>query len=371
MLKRPKLLNRQSKLIASTPSDLKFNSGFQSESKNNLISDYSYKKLNKNYISNMKDCSLFSELKSKEKETTSDRNRKVSDYNENYSIGLSLPLSSEEIRKTINNPSDLLDATKDHVTEHAARRVDIFFYVLVAYYQSNLVPIQGDTKLQHGSGRRIKKKIGLTHACHSSFFPTLIDETIHNVIIKGKSLSFNKKNSTIKQSLLDGTHFYDNMNSTMELPLFVNNLDYQLEGKIEIPSVCRQNALNIIRMVSSGDINPIQGLVQYLKTMSDTFNDLEFNKKSVDVYLSRDSINSPKFIKPKLIELERIGTIKNKWLDDKQTVSFDYIDLLLRLTPAEKSICKQGLEKRNKVYFDKIKEIQKEILTTKSEFKLT
>lgn len=297
-------------------------------------------------------------IKSKEKRTN-ERYREITDYKDNYSISLSLPLTSEEVILSKEEPQKLLNSSKKYIIEHAARRIDLFFYLLIAYYKTNHAIVQGDTLLQHGKGRRIKKKIGLTHACHSSFFPTLMDES--------KELK-----DAFCSSILSGTHFLDNLNSTVELPLFVNNFDCQLEGKISYPSKYRQDSLMIIQAVSQGLLTPTQGLTDFLKILSQAFDDLEMKKpvnKNSQPYLLRDSLVSPKNIKSDLIAFIKEGTFTDKWQVETKRVNPDYIEMMLRLTTDEKEKCKKSPEIRDEIYACKYQQLQNEILTTKTSLK--
>ena len=312
----------------------------------------------------------FSDLKSKEQNAINEKQRKKSGFCDNYVASLALAVADREIRINRNIPKKLLALSRDNIIEHAARRVDLFFYTLIAYYKTHCLPIQGDTLFQHGHGRKTIKRVELTQACHSSFFPSFVDKVIHSQI-KVDSPAADKANIDFKRSILSGTHFLDSLNSTVELPLFVNNFDCHLEGKIENPSACRQKALEIIRKVSAGHVNPIEGLREFFLIMKQAFADIAGKKpmsKYGNPYLERDSLNSPLDIKDELIELEKIGTFKSKWCEGVQDVSQEYIELLLRLTPEEKTLSMRSLSKRKKIYLDKMNEIQLEILTTKSSY---
>lgn len=323
-----------------------------------------------NYKASSKHTFHSADLKEKEQNAISEKQRKKSGFYENYVASLSLPLTDKVIRTNRNNPRCLLELSRENILEHAARRVDLFFYTLIAYYKTNCLPIQGDTLFQHGHGRKTIKRVELTQACHSSFFPSFVDKTIHSKI-KINSPSSDKTNIDFKRSIISGTHFFDSLNSTVELPLFVNNFDRNLEGKIETPSACRQSALDIIHKVSTGDLNPLEGLREFFIIMKQAFDDIAGKKamsKYGNPYLDRDSQNSPMDIKNELLELQKIGTFKNKWCKATQDVSQEYIELLLRLTPQEKEISMRSLAKRKKIYLNKMNEIQIEILTTKSSY---
>src|SRR5437762_863875 len=111
----------------------------------------------------------FFDLKEKERKAINEKQRKKSSFYDNYVASISLPLSTKEIRSNRSNPQRLLELSKEYIIEHASRRVDLFFYTLIAYYKTRCFPIQGDTLFQHGYGRKTVKRVELTQACHSSF----------------------------------------------------------------------------------------------------------------------------------------------------------------------------------------------------------
>ena len=312
-----------------------------------------------------------SDLKQEEQSAITEKQRKKSNFYENHTAAIALPHPNKVIRKNINSPKMLLALSKENILEHAARRVDLFFYTLIAYYNTQYLPIQGDTLFQHGWGRKTPKRLELTQACHSSFFPSFVDRTIH---CRLKVNPKNRSNINYKRSIISGTHFFDSLNSTVELPLFVNNFDRNLEGKIENPSPCRQSAMDIIHKVSIGDLNPIEGLKNFFLIMKQAFSDIEDKKimsKYSNPYLERNSYHSPIDIKSELLNLQKQGTFQSKWYEHLNEVSEEYIEILLRLNKEEKEASMRSLQSRKKIYLEKMKEIQIEILTTKSGYGLS
>jgi ankyrin repeat protein len=137
------------------------------------------------------------------------------------------------------------------IIEHAQRRVDLFFYTLIAYYNSGLKARIADTHFQHGIGQGKLK----THACHSAILPGLWD-TVHI-----------SEESTHRTSLLDGTHLQQSLNSTVELHCSVNYFDsHYVEGK-KADDKMRSASLLILNRVSKGTINPIQGMIEFLSAL--------------------------------------------------------------------------------------------------------
>ncbi|KTD51298.1 hypothetical protein [Legionella quateirensis] len=301
------------------------------------------------------DSRFFNQLKSEEHKQFFNRRRERYKYYENYSAALALPCSKYELVRKQNDRSAMLALSRNNIIEHANRRVDLFFYTLIAYYKTGLFPTNGHTSLQHGRGRtlfRDDKESNLTQACHSSFTPALLDKSIYQKSRFGKQ----------HKSLLSGTHLMDSLNSTVELPPFVNELDDVLEH------LCRQKSLELVGQVSQGTLNPIEGLELFLKMMKDALTELKQSAdKRIPSAVLQHSLSGQKYINPKLIDLVMRGTLRTTFLTDTDTVSDEYIQLLLRMNPEEKALSEHNNETRQKLYLDKIADMQKEILETKSE----
>jgi hypothetical protein len=277
------------------------------------------------------------------------KKRKRSEYDENYSAALALPSSTEELETLKDHSIALPEITKNFIVEHASRRVDLFFYTLVAYYNSRLSPIQGRTSLQHGKGRNADDKTNITQACHSSFLPALIDETINK-----RFANHQKYNS-----ILSGTHFSDSLNSTVELPIVVNEFDDELENK----QFCRKKSIDILNQVSMGKINPIEGLNHFMQMMALTLINVAAKMQTSGTLFSRTHE-----VDTELLQLVKEGTFAKIFSEDSQTATHEYIESLLRLKPDEINACKQNEKKREKIYLKKIQELQAEVLNTESNY---
>lgn len=292
---------------------------------------------------------FFAQLKKEEHRQFPHKKRSRFSYNDNRSAALSLPYSSDQLVTKQNDPQELLALSKASIIEHSNRRVDLFFYTLIAYYKTSFFPTYAQTILQHGTGRTVDDEC-ITEACHSSFTPSLLDNIIYQ----------NKDTGEKLKSLLSKTHLMDNLNSTVELPPFVNDLDDVLEN------TCRPQCIEIIRRTSIGEINPIEGLTIFLKMMHDVLTDLKekSESKSSSVCLPHSFLKQ-KSINPALIDLVTTGTLSDTFSDETQTVTDEYIQLLLRMKPDEKKLCdKKG--NKEKIYLKKITEIQDEILQSNS-----
>ncbi|CAM2954659.1 Uncharacterised protein [Legionella steigerwaltii] len=286
---------------------------------------------------------FFKKLKTEERVQFADKKRHRFDYKDNYSAALKLPRSNFFLATQHHDQNALLTLSKENIIEHANRRVDLFFYTLIAYYKTGIVPTYGHTSLQHGKGRTTRKNISISEACHSSLTPSLLDKTIFQ----------NSKTGEKHKSLLSDTHFMDSLNSTVELPPFVNDLDDLLENS------CREQCMSILRAVSLGITNPITGLAQFLQIMNTTLKKLKEDAENKSQSDSSHSIN------PNLIDLVIKGTLSTTFSSQTQTATDAYIQLLLRMTPAEKALCKDKLS-TEEMYMEKIMELQDEILNSKS-----
>ncbi|MGM9454893.1 hypothetical protein ACTAZI_16325 [Legionella bozemanae] len=292
---------------------------------------------------------FFTKLKAEEHKQFTSKKRHRSEYKDNYSAALNLPYSNHQLAVKHHDQNALLVMSKKNIIEHANRRIDLFFYTLIAYYKTEILPIYGHTTLQHGRGRTTRSNTSVSEACHSSLTPSLVDTTIYQ----------NSQTGEKHKSLLSDTHFMDSLNSTVELPPFVNDLDDLLENAL------REKSLTILREVSLGIINPITGLTQFLQIMSTVLKGLKEDAENK----SKSAVSQHPLIKqsitPNLIELVRTGSLATTYLPQKQIANDAYIQLLLRMTPAEKAACKDEPSKE-KLYINKIMELQNEILHTKS-----
>lgn len=284
------------------------------------------------------------------------------EYKENYAASIALPIEDKILDKNKNNIAALSSLSKALTLEHAARRVDLFFYTLIAYHNSKMVPESGWTKLQHGRGRSGYDKSSITQACHSSLTPDLIDNTITKKIPLKSDFD---DNLTIKTSIISGTHFMDSLNSTIELPKFVNELDTEIENVYS----CRQKSLEIIADVANGLINPIEGLNVFLSMMQDTFRQMWLDRRfykpifSSPPYLKEDESI---ILKGQILSLVKKGTFINKWGETTASLNDKYISMLLRLTPAENEACQSSNKLKEHIYQKKMFEIQNEIIKTPS-----
>ncbi|MGL6029988.1 MAG: hypothetical protein ACRC0M_09455 [Legionella sp.] len=261
------------------------------------------------------------------------RSRTRSDYQKNKAASLMLDLSSEELLQHRDNHDKLLQLSKSNIIAHATMRIDLFFYTLCAYYNQKLQPILGRTYLQHGCGRSSDDQQLLSSACHDSMLPSLIDESVF---------------ALGQPCILSGTAFMNSLNSTTELPPFVNALDDKLEA------LCRQKSLDILCCVSSGEINPVEGLALFMRLLKNSFEDLGCK-----------AIKEKNKLMHSLINLLVEHTVDRYFDEETETVDQEYIYMMLQLSAREKAQCYSGRGKA-KILMDKILEAQSYILTNEN-----
>lgn len=292
---------------------------------------------------------IYDQLKSEERKQF-DRTRIRIESQRNNTCTLALDFSKATLASKFNNEIALLTLCENYIVEHANRRVDMFFYTLIAYYQTMLTPVEGHTNFQYGIGQPIGTSG--TQACHSSFTPSLVDETIF----------YNEGEQIKYKSLISRTHFAQSLNATVELPSIVNAFDDILE------SICRPKCLDILREVSCAHIDPIRGLCDFLSMMNTILEDFKRQALSKNyTALTYPNLNMHRYIHPKLINFVIKGTVEASYDPQSNTVNDQYLQMQLRLTPEEKRRWEQNIKIRKRIYFDKIMEIQNEILSAESQ----
>lgn len=272
--------------------------------------------------------------------------RKRSDFEKNITAALALPYSTKQLGPYATKQDLLIERCKDHIIEHANRRIDLFFYTMVAYYESDTPPTIAPVHMQHGRGRKSPQQEMLTQGCHSSLLPSLLDKTIYN------NLGTDRK----YRSILSNTHFLDSLNAVIELPKAVNDFDNFLECTCQ----CREKSLTILQQVALGHHDPIEGLTLFLQFMSQIFADAYPGSMNNQYRLfSSSGKKKPSHLKfnPKLIAYTAEGTLQTTFDWGSQEASKKYIHALLRIHNHH-TLSRADMLRA-------MKEIQQEILTPK------
>lgn len=200
---------------------------------------------------------------------------------------------------------------QEYGVEHAARRVDLFFYLLVYYYkQPPTVITIGDTYLQFGQGVG-----GITQAAHSAPLPSLIDGTQsygHDTYSGGDSKE--------AWSLADKT-FAEILNSTVELPTWFNHFDNHYVEKY-----LREKAVLFLNQVSQKKITPVEALTHFFLFMEAHL--VGIKRKYLENSEAQEQ--SPTEVRITVYEAEWEGTFSGKWDTQKKQCNPSYIASLLR-----------------------------------------
>ncbi len=249
------------------------------------------------------------------------RTREKSSFKANKTCSLAMPdeiqAHIDELKKDKKEThvSIILKSVKllkNNIKEHAKRRVDLFFYLLISVYRKNVIVTKAETTKEHGKG----SKANGTHACHSSLFPSI------SMQFSERGLRDNKK----KQLTLSGTFLEESLNSTVELPEVVNGFDGHIEGRSK-QSLVVQTCVNILNEVSAATIDPKQGMDKFFQNMHGFFNG------SHDKYFAKSGKNTPSAAKKKVAKYEKEGTFFAA--SPNNTVRDEYVHLMLRLKPDE------------------------------------
>lgn len=227
------------------------------------------------------------------------------------------------------------------IKEHAARRVDLFFYLLLAVYNTHVTIDKDSTTKQHGRG---SKENG-THACHCSLFP--------GIKLTPPPAGWTSFFSSAPP-VLTGTYFEEALNMTVELPSIVNAFDGHLEGRYE-PTRYVENCLDILNSASKGEIDPIQAMNRFFRAMNSFF--LRYEKNHI-----KKGKSDTRLTDVKVWEYEKEGTFQGANAET-MTINDDYLYLMLRLTPNEIRAAKWLPVVSGRVLSRNYKLIQKELLT--------
>lgn len=255
------------------------------------------------------------------------------------------------------------------IVEHAQRRIDLFFYMLIAYYNTKLSLKVDDTVVQHGKGTEVMP------ACHSAILPSVSDgefaSASHNHLTR-----FNPGIVKNKSCILKGTHFENSLNSTILLHQSVNYFDtHMIEGKRSQDKM-RNKSIDVLNKVSAGELDPISGMLQFLTHLRSTFDSIK------EKYLNKKDLKtSPKQTRGLIFNCEEKGSFNQTWHADKKmthrSMNDDYVHAILGLTPKELELIQKNPEEtledysvrffrdREALYQEKYRSIAKEIQTSR------
>lgn len=125
--------------------------------------------------------------------------------------------------------------------------------------------------------------------------------------------------------------------------------------------------------MASGELNPAQGLADFLVMMKVLLADFEHQAKDKNYLgLVHSFFSRPrKYVNPNLIELIKEGTLATTFSIENNSVKEEYIQLLLRMNKDEKTFYTTSSSKeREKIYLNKFLNLQEEILQSTTEVAL-
>ncbi len=242
-----------------------------------------------------------------------------------------------------------VERLREHIEFHAISRIDLFFYTLIAYWGTRLIVDMGETKSQHGVCDKTKKLGMFFHACHSSLFPNLVDGMTREELAAPLP--------SMRTGILHGKYFFDALNVTVALPQVVNQLDIQLEGKrsdddpLRRP-IYRRRALEIINLVSNDEMNPIEGMTQFLNMLHGFYQDKR-------AYINESAKTSPTKARKRAWQYSGNAILS---LRGDTYVRRDYIEMLLRPNKTDRPFLLENPDRCSEIYLKRFKEIAEEIL---------
>jgi len=239
--------------------------------------------------------------------------------------------------------------------EHAGRRADLAFYTAVAYYKSGVKIAIGDTNLQFGTGQKKVNKVDSlwTEGAHSALVSSFVDSTYE----------LHKKK---RESMLSHTFFHKTLNSVVEVATVINDLDGELEGKLEKPSTYRSQYMQLLNRVSLAEITPVQFMEAFFKMM-ETF----YDEVATAEFSNKDHKQSPKKSRELAIQYQREGTFQDRWFSFIDPTSRkkhsrlhdDYIHMLLKIHPKKVWACYDNKASLEALYEEAYLTIQSEIFS--------
>ncbi|MGK5595403.1 MAG: hypothetical protein ACSNEK_08610 [Parachlamydiaceae bacterium] len=182
-----------------------------------------------------------------------------------------------------SNRKKLISDSREAIEEHLDRRIQLFFQQAILCYNTPFLFEAEGAEDQIGIGSTIKGLTHKTQAAHSSTFPCLYayPKDVHGKVDRNKRFVF-----------LKYSHFYNQQNSTVELPIEVNQADTELDGKIGQEKL-RSAGIKIINDTALGKINPTKATKRFLKVfearlikMKDELKKNDLRRDVLKIYLS-------------------------------------------------------------------------------------
>ena len=216
------------------------------------------------------------------------RKRHCFSAKENVTISLEHTSSDEHEKSSCEPLTEYSQEITERVSDHAYRRVQIFYYQLLAYYKEGCDIERASTNLQHGVS-----SCENCQAAHSAILPHVTDNfqdiLVESLMEEGltdlntsylEALQIDCQALEIlledgdeegvydflekdHELLTSSTYLYHLMNSTVTLPKEVNMYDSLLEKHL------RPFALDLLNQVSKEELHPYKALEKFTKAMQE------------------------------------------------------------------------------------------------------
>jgi len=151
-----------------------------------------------------------------------------------------------------------IEGSSDLIESHVDKRTQLFFQQAILCYKTPFYFEAEGAEDQIGSGRTVTVEGNTfkTQAAHSSTLPCLYayPRNIDGTPDTSKKIVF-----------LRHSHSYNLHNSTVELPISVNQTDTYIDGKKSQKEQLRSRTLNLINQVALGNLNPEKATIKFLK----------------------------------------------------------------------------------------------------------
>lgn len=240
------------------------------------------------------------------------------------------------------NPRTLAKKYTTLIDEHLRRRANNFLYQLANCFGTKLHFEVGKTQDQGESAKLLKADLDneeidvcTRNAAHSSTFPCLIayDETEWNLF----------KNGGVRPQGIDylkGSDLYKSENSTIAMPLSINQADIRIDGTHH-NSVFSCAALNLLNQVSNGTATPLNAMKDFFESLTAEINkQIEAVQKDIIAQLKKArrglTLKESKTLEnyrgaQKALEIYalKVIEIQNEFISDPNEWIFAHLDLMI------------------------------------------
>ncbi len=180
---------------------------------------------------------------------------------DNTFLSKTIFVNSKEERDVWLNTRSLLEIYSPSINEHLLRRIEHFLLQLTSCcFGTGLIFKVAPTHHQAVSATKLRvnfkgkgKTVCKRNAAHGSTFPSLI--------------AYHKESRKKKVTVLPYTYTYIRMNSTMALPICINQADIKIDGT-KHDSDFSTLALKILNKAAQGKIMPVAAMAKFIQALT-------------------------------------------------------------------------------------------------------